>query len=69
MADQRAAVTGAATDGRQWFHGPAHRAILHLLAMWRWPARLRCHHSVVCCQYVDRPNCNNPSAPKKARHR
>lgn len=25
----------------------------------RWLARLRCHRSVVCCQYVDLPSCNS----------
>jgi hypothetical protein len=28
---------------------------------WRWPARLKCHGSVACCQHIDRPNDNNPS--------
>lgn len=50
-------------------HGPMRLAIPHLLAVWRWPARLRCHGSIVCCQYVDRPNCNHPSAPAPRRHR
>jgi hypothetical protein len=30
------------------------------LMPWRWLRRLRCHQSVVCCQYIDRPNDNNP---------
>lgn len=40
------------------------RCIAHWLAVWKWRARWLCHHGIGCCQHVDRPNCNNPSAPK-----
>jgi hypothetical protein len=31
------------------------------LMFWRWPARLRCHRNILCCQYIDRPNDNQKS--------
>lgn len=34
-----------------------------LLEVWRYPARLRCHGSVLCCQRVDLPRCNGPLEP------
>lgn len=51
-------------DIRRFYRGLGHR-----LMFWRWPYRWTCHDSTRCCQYVDRPNCNNPSAPKGLHHR
>lgn len=31
---------------------------LKLLMFWRWLRRLRCHHGLKACQYVDAPNDN-----------
>lgn len=30
---------------------------------WKWKARLACHHTKWCCQYVDRPLCNLSKDP------
>lgn len=45
------------------------RFVVHLAMVWHWPARRRCHRSILCCQYVDRPNCNNAAAPWGWHHR
>lgn len=29
------------------------------LYFWKWPARIKCHQSISCCQYVDKPNDNH----------
>lgn len=52
-----------------WHGGHRRRAIMHWLMFWKWGDRLTCHYSRLCCQYVDRANCNNVSAPKGLHHR
>lgn len=31
-----------------------------VLFFWKWERRRACHGSIRCCQYIDRPNDNQP---------
>lgn len=28
---------------------------------WKWNARIKCHGSISCCQFIDWPNDNHPT--------